>query len=116
MQIFSLACQSVNLFSKQQLKMLIGFLPIFVADTKWIYVYNFVAHLNSLDIVILHKGKKIPWHIELKFYRRCLAVVAKSVSVIFHFVSIQYHSDTMHCNQRFEEVHLSAVKTHALQS
>lgn len=37
--------QSGNLFWKQQFNIVIVFLPIFVADTKIIYSYNFLAPL-----------------------------------------------------------------------
>ena len=56
MQIFSLICQKVNLFSKIALQNVDWVSPIFVVDTKIIYTYNFVAPLKTditLKIIIM---------------------------------------------------------------
>ena len=45
MQIVSLMCQSLCNIVKEQFKVLVKFLPIFVADTKITFDYNFVAPL-----------------------------------------------------------------------
>ena len=45
--------QDVNLAEKQQFKMLLVFSPIFVADTKIIYRYDFVASLRFSDTLKL---------------------------------------------------------------
>ena len=49
MQILSLTCQNVNFVRKQQLKMLVLFLPILAANTKIVFCYNFRSPLNALS-------------------------------------------------------------------
>ena len=55
MQIVSLMCQSLCNIVKEQFKVLVKFLPIFVADTKIIFDYNFVAPLITFFIIICHQ-------------------------------------------------------------
>ena len=44
-------CQNVYYFVKEQFRLLVMFSPIFVADTKIIFGYNFVAHLTLLPFL-----------------------------------------------------------------
>ena len=59
MQIVSLMCQSLCNIVKEQFKVLVKFLLIFVADTKIIFDYNFVAPLIqpliTFFIIICHQ-------------------------------------------------------------
>ena len=49
MQILSLTGQNVNFVRKQQLKMLVMFLPILAANTTIVFCYNFRSPLNALS-------------------------------------------------------------------
>ena len=42
-------CQNVNFVRKQQLKMLVLFLPILATNTKIVFCYNFRSPLNVLS-------------------------------------------------------------------
>ena len=52
MYVFSLMFQDVNLARKIAVKMLVVFSPIFVADTKIIFQYDFVAPLKIEFVII----------------------------------------------------------------
>ena len=54
--------QDVNLVEKWEFTMLIVFSPIFVADTKKFFRYNFVAHLR-LNLVEKDSIQQILWKI-----------------------------------------------------
>ena len=49
MNIFNLTGESVKFILKKEVKNVIVFSPIFVADTKITFGYNFVAPLNQLN-------------------------------------------------------------------
>ena len=53
MHVFSLYLKCEFSFKNSSLKTLAVFLPIFVADTKIIFHYNFVAPLGYLRIQVL---------------------------------------------------------------
>ena len=58
MQVFTLMSQDVDLARKMQFKMLVVFLPIFVADAKIIFRYDFVAPL-TLGLVSKFKFSRL---------------------------------------------------------